>query len=341
MTLELKAPRHASAQLWLGALASPRLSVTFFVLMAAAAYWSRLPERSATIALAVPFALLTINLLAAILTNRRFRADLPLLVFHLALLALVVSLVAARLTYFEGQATVTSSTTFDGQLLGEESGPLHQRTIDRVRFVNLGFTENFPERGTFHATYNRVRWHTADGKVQTADIGDDVPLIIDGYRIYTTRHRGFSPLFRWQTPDGRDEFGTVQLRDSNNEAFAGANDWTLPTGQQAWLMVDQDASAPAETTSARIRSNLGARTNKHRIILRIGDDRHILAPGDQLTLGDGTLTYVRLDSWMGYRIVSDPTKPWLIACVGLAVLSLVWFYARILFRPILQEQPRS
>lgn len=317
---------------WLTALASTKLSAIFFVVMAAAALWARAPERNTTLAMLVPFSLLTLNLLAAILANRRFRADLPLLVFHLALLALIFALVAARLTYFEGQATVTAGTTFDGNLVGEEHGPLHDRTIAELRFTNLGFTENYPERGRYHATYNRVRWQGTDGRTHVAEIGDDIPLIIDGYRIYTSRYRGFSPVFRWQAADGSEDWGTVQLRESNNGAFAGANEWTLPDGRTAWLMVD--AEAPARTEGASVRTNLGAGSVAQQLVLRIGDSRSVLAPGDQLTLAGGVLTYVRLDSWMGYRIVADPTRPWLIGAILLGVLSLIWFYARILVRPI-------
>lgn len=317
---------------WLTALASPKLSAMFFVVMAAAALWAKEPGRSTTLAMLVPFSLLTLNVVAAIVTNRRFRTDLPLLVFHLALLALILTLVAARLTYFEGQATVTAGTTFDGTLLGEEQGPLHDRRIADLRFTNLGFTENYPERGHYHTTYNRVRWVGPDGQSHIAEIGDDIPLIIRGYRIYTSRHRGFSPVFRWQSDDGSEDWGTVQLRDSNNGAFAGANEWTLPDGRVAWLMVD--AEAPAQTEGSRVRTNLGAGSDARQLVLRIGDSRSVLAPGDQLTLAGGVLTYVRLDSWMGYRIISDPTRPWLIGTVLLGVLSLVWFYARILLRPI-------
>lgn len=324
---------HSSARRWLVALASPKLSAGFFVVTAAGALWAKAPERSATLAMLLPFSLLTMNLLAAIVTNRRFRADLPLLVFHLALLALATALVVARLTYFEGQAAVTAGTSFDGSLIAEESGPLHNRRIADLRFTNLGFTENYPDRGHYHATYNRVRWLSDDGREQVADIGDDVPLVLAGYRIYTSRYRGFSPVFRWTDADGADEWGTVQLRDSNNGAFAGANDWTLPDGRAAWLMVDAvDAAAPQE--GARVRTNLGAGSDAQRIVLRIGDMRHVLTPGDQLELTGGTLTYVRLDSWMGYRIVADPTRPWLIGAVALGIIALVWFYARIVFRPL-------
>lgn len=314
------------------ALASPKTAATFFVITAVAAYWARLPERSATLAMALPFALLTASLLAAIVSNRRFRADLPLLLFHLALLALAMIFALGRLTYFEGQAAVTSGTTFDGILLNEESGPLHARRIESVRFVNLGFTEDFPERGRFRATYNRVRWQTSGGALQTADIGDDIPLVIDGYRIYTSRQRGFSPVFRWIPHDGPEDWGAVQLNDSNNGAFAGANDWTLPDGAPAWIMIASEADA--QESGPRVRTNLGAYADANKIILRIDDQRHEMLPGDELVRPGGRLTYVRLESWMGYRIVSDPTKPWLLGSVGLAVLSLVWFYARILLRPI-------
>ncbi|NMG44984.1 hypothetical protein GPA22_14750 [Aromatoleum toluvorans] len=318
---------------WLLALASPKLSAVFFVIMAAGALWAKAPGHSATLAMLVPFSLLTLNLLAAIVTNRRFRADLPLLVFHLALLALAVTLVVARLTYFEGQAAVTVGTSFDGNLIAEESGPLHTRRVAELRFTNLGFAEHQPDRGRYRTTYNRIRWQSGDGRTQTADIGDDVPLVLAGYRIYTSRYRGFSPVFRWTAAAGTDEWGTVQLRDSNNGAFAGANDWTLPDGRTAWLMVDTDDPAAARE-GAHVRTNLGAGGEAQRLILRIDDARHTLSPGDQLELAGGTLTYVRLDSWMGYRIVADPTRPWLLGAVALGVIALVWFYARIVFRPI-------
>lgn len=314
------------------AIASPKLSAAFFLVAAAGAFWASTPGRSATLAMVAPFSLLAINLLAAIATNRRFRTDLPLLVFHLALLAMVVTFVTARLTYFEGQATVTAGSDFEGEMLVEESGAFHANRINALRFTNLGFTENFPARGHYHATYNRVRWPATSGETHTAEIGDDVPLILNGYRVYTSRHRGFSPVFRWQKADGTDEWGTVQLRDKNGGDFAGANDWVLPDGEKAWLMMD--FAVDDNDSGQRSRTNFGVDPQRHQVILRIGDIRHILEPGDSVARPGGTLTYVRLGSWMGYRIVSDPTRPWLIGSVALAVMSLIWFYTRIVLRPV-------
>lgn len=324
---------------WALAIASPKLSAAFFLMAAVGALWASTPGRSATLAMVIPFSLLTINLLAAIATNRRFRTDLPLLVFHLALLAMIITFVMARLTYFEGQATVTAGAGFEGEMLSEESGALHARRLDEVSFTNLGFTENFPARGHYHATYNRVSWQAADGDTHTADIGDDVPLILHGYRIYTSRHRGFSPVFRWQKADGTDEWGTVQLRDNNGGDFASANDWVLPDGEKAWLMMDFDAAE--STGGAHSRINFGIDAQHHQLILRIGDERHTLTPGQTLPRPGGMLTYVRPGSWMGYRIVADPTKPWLIGSVALTVMSLVWFYTRIVFRPVPADTSRS
>lgn len=310
-------------------LASPRLTVAFFLLMAAGAIWvSRGGE--ATSAALLPLALLVVNLAAAIFCSPRFRADLPLLLFHLSLLALVALFAVARLTYFNGAAILTSGTAFTGKLLLDQHGPLHGDGLDHLRFANEGFTENFPERGKYHATYNRVRWWDETGASGIAEIGDDRPLLLDGYRIYTTSRRGFSPLFYWQPESGNLELGTVQLPDYDSAGLGPAVAWHLPGGQEAWAMLVQEAVA--EQPPAGQRAGLGAPQAKHHLILRIGEQRWQLRPGEEIDLDGGKLTYVQLDSWMGYRIVHDMTEPWLVATVLVGIGALLWFYGRIFRR---------
>ena len=60
----------------------------------------------------------------------------------------------------------------------------------------------------------------------------------------------------------------------------------------------------------------------HRLIVRDGDRRHELRPGDELNLPEGRLKYLRLTSWMGYRIDYDWTRPWLLATVIVGLLGL-------------------
>jgi cytochrome c biogenesis protein len=307
-------------------LAAPHWMVVFFVLTAAGSLLVAHDMADATTVMPLPFTVFTLNLVAAIIARPALRTNVPLLLFHVALLVLVLLFGIARLTYFDGATAITAGVAFENDLARDDRGPLHRDRLDEVRFANAGFTENFPQRGRYLATYNRVRWWDEHGNSHLAEIGDDRPLLIAGYRIYTSRNRGFSPTLLWQPAGGERALGTVQLVDTQMGDFAPVNKWRIPAGPEVWAMVDmREGDKPAP--GAR-RANLGAGQVDHALVLRIDDQRHELRPGESLTLPDGVLTYVRLDSWMSYRIIHDPTKPWLVATVLVAIASLVWFYVR-------------
>ncbi|OWW20816.1 hypothetical protein AYR66_16415 [Noviherbaspirillum denitrificans] len=306
-------------------LASRKLTVLFFLLTAGASLAIALEKMPATELMLAPFILLVANICAAIFASARFRADLPLLLFHLCLVALVALVGLARLTYMEGVATLSSGTAFEGVMLSEKSGLLHGDRFRALHFANDGFNEDYFRRGTYRATYNRVRWQDEQGAWQSGEIGDDRPLILQGYRIYTTRNRGFSPLFHWQPADGKEPrdgiYGTVQLNDMPVDTISPSVKWELPGGIQARAILD------FETPDAR-KALHGTKDLPHTLTLKIRDTRHELRPGDKAVLPEGTLTYVQLDSWMGYQISYDPTQPWIMATVLLGIASLIRFYWR-------------
>ena len=312
-------------------LASPYLTVSFFLFMAIGSLWAAQGGGDATLATLLPLSLLVVNLAASLKTQARFRADLPLLLFHLALLSLVALLALARLIYFDGATILTAGTAFEGNLVKDARGPLHGDGVRALRFANEGFTENFPQRGQYHSTYNRVRWWDDAGQSHVAEIGDDRPLVLDGYRIYATGRRGFSPLFHWQPAVGDAGYGTVQLPDSNTEGLGPATAWPLPSGPQAWVMLNLEAASAPQAGVQRL--GLGESEIRHHLVLRVDEQRMALRPGETVAIGGGRLTYVRLDSWMGYRIVKDPTEPWLVATILVGIASLLWFYARLLRKP--------
>lgn len=310
------------------ALASPRLTVAFFFLMAAGGLWVAQGGGNATWTVLLPLTLLVVNLAAAIATKPRFRADLPLLLFHLALLALVVLFGLARLVYFDGAVMLTAGTAFDSSTLARDlRGPLHGDGVRALRFANEGFTENFPERSKYRETYNRVRWWDESGASQIAEIGDDRPLVLDGYRIYASSRRGFSPIFHWQPANGPESLGSVELPDRDQAEMGPASKLHLPGGMEAWVLLLADAPTIAPGGQLVDR---GSDDVAHHLVLRIGEQRHELRQGQSVQLDGGRLSYVRLSSWMGYRIVYDPTEPWLAATVVVAIASLLWFYARLL-----------
>ena len=315
---------------WVTMLASRRLTVLFFLLTGGTSLAVALEKMPATELMLAPFLLLVANIGAAIFSSARFRADLPLLLFHLCLVALVMLIGLARLVYMEGAATLSAGTAFEGELQLVQHGILHPGRVQDLRFANDGFNEQFFRRGTYRATYNRVRWMDGDGQWHQAEIGDDRPLILHGYRIYTTSNRGFAPLFHWLPAEGKDAsegvYGTVQLDDNPQETLAPSMKWELPGGIPARAILNikkAEAPSPRQEEADRYTAEL-----EHTLTLTIGDARHELKPGAQVVLPAGTLTYVRLESWMGYQISYDPTQPWIMGTILVGIASLIWFYWR-------------
>jgi hypothetical protein len=308
-------------------LASPRWMLAFFVFAAISALVSAKQPDWITGAWALPLAIFIVSLLAAVATNARFRRDPALLGLHLGLLVFVVLIAFAWLTYLDGAVTLTQGTAFEGQLHLDRRGLFHPGGIERLRFTNDGFTENFDPRASSTATYNRVHWTDANGTGRAAEIGDDHPLVMGGYRIYTSRNRGYSPVFRWQPIQGAEEVGTVQLRAGE---FDMANNWQLPGGPEIWAKLD--LPQPVKLLPGQRRSNLGTTRLTHKLVVRIGARREVLQPGESIELPEGRLTYDSLDSWMGYRIVYDMAMYWMIAAAAVVVGCMITFYARLLKR---------
>jgi hypothetical protein len=309
-------------------LASPRLTVAFFLLMAAAALGAAHNPEYITAIVLTPLILLLLNLSAAIVSNARFRADLPLLLFHLALLAFLALLLTARLCYFDGGVKLRAGSLFNGEYLSAQQGLLHGDGAQRLKFANDGMTEH-AKPGGFPTTFNRLRWWDSTGKPHLSEIGNDRPLVLNGYRIYASNLRGFEPIFRWQPKVGEEEMGTVQLPYTFSGDFPAGSSVTLPGGSDAWAQLLSEESIDFQGT----RDDLGAKALKHHLVLRVQGNRYELQPGKAVDLPGGRLTYVELGTWMGYRVTFDPTPPWLAASVFLCVVSLIWFYARLWRRP--------
>lgn len=311
------------------ALASPRLMVAFFLLMAISALGVSYGVVAATPAALLPLGLLTINLSASIASNTRFRADLPLLVFHVSLLAFVALLAVARLTYFEGAAKVSVGERFAGDFYKEAAGALHGDGARALRFSNDGFVETFPEKNKYRSTRNKVRFTNTGGTLQEGEIGDDRPLVLNGYRIYTSRNRGFVPAVQWAAQDGTIHFAALQLGAAGEDGFTPGRQWLIPFGPNVWMSLSTEPMPPVPGTE---RINLGAKEAHNKLVLNHDERFQELRLGQSIDLPGGKLSYTGLSAWMGYSIIYDPTTPWLTATLSIAIASLVWFYAQRLWR---------
>lgn len=311
-------------------LASLKITLVLIALLALGLVIAFRFEQARIWPMVVPLGLLAANLLAAIATNPVFRRQTPLLVFHLCLVAVLLLVSAGRMTYLKGFVGVTDGAVFEGELAVVERGPWHAGALDAVRFANAGFTIDYAPGWQRGATRNQVKWQTADGRWETVVVGDQDPLVIRGYRFYTTFNKGFAPSFRWQPTAGPEMYGSVQLPSYPLNEYAQAMAWTPPGSSVAvWVMLDIDEVVIDPQTHAQFQL-----PEKYRLVVRIDDQRHELQPGDTIALADGTLTFDGLRSWMGYRVFYDWTLPWLLAACAVGVASLgAHFWKKFAARP--------
>lgn len=322
---------------WLRTLAS--LQITIWLLLCLLLFASIfLVERTiSSLWLALPLGLLSMNLLAAILTHPVFRREPALLAFHLALLTLVLLAAVGRLIYFTGQAEVTAGESFDESIVVRQVGLWHHDRLAQLNFRLDGFTidyeplEGVAQRG---ATRARVRWRDNQGNARESVIGDHRPLMLAGYRFYTTHNKGFAPVFIWQARGGVPQQGSIHLPAWPTHEFKQALDWTIPgTSHRLWteLQFDEailDPQRPSQFHPPRA----------HRLVVRMDNERYELQPGEWLDLPDGRLIYKELRTWMGFAVHYDWTLPWLFAAGVMAVLSLGWHYwRRYSAKPWLQQ----
>jgi len=305
------------------ALASLKFTPVGLVLLGIASIAVYKFDHGATAWLAAPLLLLAINLIASVATNGVFRKQMPLLVFHLALIVLVVLAAVGRLTYLKGNAEVTEGTAFSG-LADIDAGPLHGGRLADVQFVNEGFNIEYMTGPVLDRIINRVRWRDSHGDERVAEIGHNMPLTLYGYRIYPTSNKGFAPVFIWR-PTGREAvLAAVHLPSYPANAAGQALAWH-PAGskEELWVMLDI-----AETLIPDDRSSHFRLPSKQEIILRRGDIRTELQPGERIALPDGQLEYQGLRTWMGYRFYYDWTIPWMLAACAVGVVSLSWHFWR-------------
>jgi cytochrome c biogenesis protein len=299
--------------------ASPKLTLILIAALGAtvlAAYDHAWP-------VALALALLALNLAAAILVNPVFRAQMPLLVFHLALLAIVALAAAGRLTYLKGRVELSTGETFSGELGHREAGPLHRSRLAEIPFTNHGFSISYSPGLNRNQTHNRVSWVDAGG-ARAEVIGDQLPLTLKGYRFYTSPNKGFAPVVTWRAPGGVLHRGSIHLPSYPAYDYKQAQEWTPPQSDASlWLMLDIEEKLIDPQRASEFR--LPAR---HALIVRAGESRAVLEPGERIAVAGGSLAYEGLTTWMGYNVFYDWTLPWLLAAGLLAVVSLAWHFWR-------------
>lgn len=305
----------------LRALAAPYLTLAGMALLGAAVVTSYVKPLAPEWWLTISLALLALNLGCALLAHARLRRG-GLLVFHLALLVFVLLLGAGRLARFDGHAEIVEGSAFsakDTEIL--HRGPLHPFRLERVHFVQGPFSVSYAAGLSRSATRSRVWVRPAGGRWRPEEIGDDKPVVQQGYRFYTTSNKGFAPLVTWTPEGGRSSSGTLNMPSYPLYDWNQESRWTSPEGAEFMFELHLKTNySPA--------SNWVLDGKSDRTVLTVvsGNRRVDLKEGETAYLPEGRLRFDELRTWMGYSIFYDPTLPWLFAVAVTAVGGLAWHY---------------
>ncbi|VAX08542.1 hypothetical protein MNBD_GAMMA25-811 [hydrothermal vent metagenome] len=312
-------------------LASLKLTLVIFVLFCASVVLAYFTQWSPAWILALPFILFALNLAAAILSSPVFWRQPGLLVFHLALLSLIILLAISRLTYLKGHLEVSVDEVFNGELTESESGPFHPWHLQDARFQQKNFTIGYSPGMNRDRTRSQVIWQDENGLRQATTIGDHYPLILAGYRFYTSHNKGFAPNFVWYPADGgKPQQGSIHLPSYPAYEYQQALSWTIPgTPHEIWTLLELDEVVLDENRKSEFKA-----PEKHRLVIRYNGKRQELRPGASILFADGRLKYESLRVWMGYAVFYDWTIPWLLSACVMTVLGMGWhFWRKFAARP--------
>ena len=309
------------------AFASNRSTLVLLVVLALAItvyYQVSLPQRIWIIAL--PTGLLILNFLLALATRDILKNNWALMVFHFALMALVLLAFAGRLSFFKATLELAENEEFAGQLENVRQGPWHRYGLSATRFTNLGFQIRYHAGIKRDKTVNQLLLTTPDGLQQPLEIGDHVPVIIGHYRFYTSHNKGYAPVFEWQPfTSSAKVVGSIHLPAYPTHEFRQALQWTIPgTEIELWAFLKIEENVLPEDREFDFQV-----PQQHQLVLRYQDNRYALRPGDELELPGGILRYQKLSTWMGYKVDYDWTRPWLLST---ALISLAGLFVHFIVK---------
>ena len=273
----------------------------------------------------LPLAVLAVNLAAALLVDARLRLRAPLLVFHVALLAVLLLAAAGELLRFSGRVELVEGTRLDpAAVLTDTKGVLHRDAwLDALQVEQGAFSVEYQPGMVPGRTRSELRIIDADQSPAAFEIGNTQPLLEHGYRLHTTPNKGFAALLEWRGIDGTRDAGALHFPSFPLADWRQLNQWTAPGGA-----VFEFELLPAVRVPGDRAYTLDSRTASDGAAVLVRDEagRTLarLAPGQSAGLPGGELRLADIRMWMGYRVSYDPLLPWLLACglVGATALGM-------------------
>ncbi|HEX6920607.1 MAG TPA: cytochrome c biogenesis protein ResB [Actinomycetes bacterium] len=313
-----------------------------------------------------------------VLRRRRFRVDATPtavsaeagylretgnLVFHVALLLLLVAVAVGNLFGFKGSVLVTEGAGFSNTVSAYDTfrrGPSFDEgslapfsvTLDKlsVRYQHAGTQKGAPRDFQARLTYTP----TPTAAERRYDLRVNHPLVVDGTKVFLLGN-GYAPVFTVRDGTGEVVFsGPVPFlpRDGNNTSTGvvkvsgaqptqlGFEGLFLPTAmidpQRGPVSVYPDLTLPRAVLNAW-SGDLGLDSGAAQSVYRLDTSRmkqvtrdgrplaQALAPGATMTLPDGlgSITFDGVRRWATLQVAHDPGKEPALAAAALALAGLM------------------
>ena len=273
--------------------------------------------------LVVPLAWLAVNLLCAMAANVKLRRG-GLLVFHVALLAVIVLVALGRLTHLDGQLEISEDSAFSASAVHiTRRGPAHSLRLDQVFFVQGPFTVDYAPGLRREQTRSQVMLADSSGRVMPTVVDDAHPLVIQDYRFSVTSNKGFGALLTWLPDQGEAVSGTVNMPSYPFNDWNQENRWTPPGEAEIILRLLLTTALDKDRAWT-----LSGATAQAKLEIESASRRVILSPGETIRLQHGSVRYEGLRAWMGYKVFYDPTLLWLFWVAVSGVLGMAWHFWR-------------
>jgi hypothetical protein len=306
-------------------LASLRLTLVAMILLAVlAVVASRSADIGAGITV-VPLVILVVNLFAALLTNRSFRAQTGLLVFHIGLLLVFACIGLTVLLRYDGHVEVLQGTALDaGQVTTVEQGWWHANRLENMELYQGDISINYLPGLNRQETHSTIEYLAASGEMRRITIGDTRTARVDGYRVAATFNKGFALLLQWTGDDGAEILGAVHMPSFPEFDWKQVTTWTTPAGQDVSVELDFDAPVSSDTQAW----TFGSTSMPYAVRLSVaGEQSHSLRRGEAVRLEGGIVRAADLRVWMAYRIEYLPFLPWMFVAAMLSIIGLTAHFA--------------
>ena len=272
-----------------------------------------------------PLAAIMLNLLMALFGSLSGRYGRLIWWVHFLLLAFLICLVMESLTGFEGRIEIAEGQSFsESQVVIKRAGRFAAFDFSAIEFVQGPVEIHYGPDLQRARTESTIFLGDSEQGL-SKKIGDLNRAYFGQYRISSTSNKGYAALLEWQGNQGGVERGFIHFPSYPLRDWQQTQQWQAPSGDLLNLTIDV---LPPETDKAW-RMTIDRADQLLRV--EVEGLTKILTANSELEFESGSLKFLGIHSWIGYKVDSHP---WFIAMLLTGFTLLITFLCFLYMPPV-------